>query len=88
MESCGESLKCGNERRALVIGARGDRPVICPIRTSEQKVGLWRSLVIDDWKQAGLKRQRCVSVDFPKILTTSWTGWKRVIRSRLNQMRW
>jgi hypothetical protein len=23
-------------------------------------------LVIDDWKQAGLKRQRCVSVDFPK----------------------
>jgi hypothetical protein len=91
--SWGGSPECGKERPALIIGASGDRLWIRPIYTNDYKAGLWRSVVIDDWKRAGLKRQCYVSVDVLEVRRhqcgpvgnkLSVHDWNRVCRGEVH----
>ena len=57
----------GKARPVVVIGSNHRYVWVRPIFTNDFKAGLWRSVVIHDWKAAGLDHASYVSIDILRI---------------------
>lgn len=84
---------CGKVRPVLIIGARGNRLWVRPIYTLDRNAGLWRAVVLDDWKAAGLGHRSYVSVDVVEVprnqcgrigSKVSLRDWNRVCRGEVH----
>jgi len=85
-----ESGKC---RPVLIVGARGSRLWIRPIHTFDRNAGLWRAVVLDDWKLAGLDHRSYVFVHVIELTRkqcgrfgaeVSVHDWNRVCRGEVH----
>lgn len=84
----------GKKRPVLVIASNRTRVWVRPIFTNDYKAGLWRSVIINDWEQAGLDHQSYVSVDILELSARKCTvgkakltleDWNRVCRGEVHE---
>ena len=83
----------GKARPVLVVGGNHQYVWVRPIFTNDFKAGLWRSVVIHDWKAAGLDHASYVSIDILRIRrercvmnegSLSVRDWNRVCRGEVH----
>jgi len=83
----------GKARPVVVIGSNTRYLWVRPIFSKDFKAGLWRSVVIHDWKSAGLDHASYVSIDVIRVRrdrcvigngSLSTHDWNRVCRGEVH----
>lgn len=83
----------GKARPVVIVGTSTSHLWVRPIFTNDYKAGLWRAVVIDDWREAGLDHKSFVSPDVIRIRrarciigsrSLTLEDWNRVCRGEVH----
>lgn len=90
----GQQPEQGKARPVLIVGSSASHLWIRPIFTRDFKAGLWRAVVINDWRDAGLDHESFVSPDVIRInrkrcvigaSSLTLLDWNRVCRGEVHK---